>query len=284
MKRNRMTYMLISALLLLPLLIILQSAAVGQERGETIKKGNFSLKRSEPPQFLVTGVALDKLSKARFENMALVNQGLAGQFGRTYSLFNENDSSQASVSAAVYENPAAAEDAVLELLNSTSAVFKPGTKSGAVIGTHSWYLESRNGSGTVVFTHDNALFQVFSSDYDLAENKARDIDEDLSRGTNGIRLGTKVILPEVTNVKMPGDLSVKKQSRLNIEGRDPQSMKVMYSVSARGGQVITTDKHDEVIFIPGAEGESELIIYMVNDESVVSPAFIKKMTVGRENK
>lgn len=269
-------------LALLLVFMVFYDVPSGQQSGERVEKGQYSLRRAATPEFLVTGVSLDDLSKARFSNMNKITEGLAGQFGRVRNLFDRKSKKQVKITVAVYGSVNEAEDAALDLLNSVSAVMKTGSQSGDVIGTHSWYLKSPDGSETIVFIHNNSLFQLFSSDYNLAESSARLIVDDLTRGTNGIRLGKQVILPEITDVKFPERLEGMREISLILEGQDPYQQKISFAVSASRGQLLETKKSGEKIYIPYEAGSVELKIYAINEMNVVSQVYIKKIEVEKE--
>jgi len=272
--------------LLIYLLVFLFSAAgpvFSLESGEEVNKGLYKLNRAPVPGLLVTGIAMGKLSNANFPGMKIMHESLNGKFGRFYTLFNPETKRQVKISAAVYGNVAGAEDAALEFLNTVSGVFKTGSQSGQTIGTHSWFLVSPGGSGAVVFVYNNSLFQVFSSDYSHAENRARQIAEDLRSGQNGIQLGKQVLLPRVTNVKLPGTLKKGIREEMVVEGKDPGKRALDFFVSPSAGQVVTTAQRTVKAYNPGRPGTDELKIYAINDLNVVSEVYVKKVEI-KENK
>ena len=272
--------------LLIYLLVFLFSAAgsvFSLESGEEVNKGLYKLNRAPVPGLLVTGIAMGKLSNANFPGMKIMHESLNGKFGRFYTLFNPETKRQVKISAAVYGNVAGAEDAALEFLNTVSGVFKTGSQSGQTIGTHSWFLVSPGGSGAVVFVYNNSLFQVFSSDYSHAENRARQIVEDLRSGQSGIQLGKQVLLPRVTNVKLPGTIKKGIREDIVVEGKDPEKRALDFFVSPSAGQVVTTAQRTVKAYNPGRLGTDELKIYAINDLNVVSEVYVKKVEI-KENK
>jgi len=273
---------LAGALAFLLVFVIFCFVSSAQQEGKKAEKGQYFLKRTAAPEFLVTGVNLNDLSEARFSTMNKVTESLAAQFGRVRTLFDKKNKKQVKITVAVYGSVKDAEDAALELLNSVSAVMKPGSASGNVIGTHSWYLKSPNASGAVVFIYNNSLFQMFSSDYNLAEISASSIVDDLSKGVNGVRLGRKVKLPSINDVVISEKLQKNKKAPLVMKASDPSKQKLSFAVSASKGQLVDTGKRNEKIFIPSESGASELKIYAINEANVVSPAFVKKLTVQEQ--
>lgn len=271
--------LLIGLLALLLIFAIYYAVFACQQPGERIKKGQYFLRRAAMPEFLVTGISLDDLSNVRFSNMDKITEGLAGRFGRVQTLFDKKSKKQVKITVAVYSSVNEAEDAALELLNSVSAVLKLGSQSGRVIGTHSWYLKSPNGSGIVIFIHNNSLFQLFSSDYDMAERSARSIVGDLTKGVNGITLGKKVQIPKITDVVIPKDVRQNERASLNIRALDPSKKRLSFLVLASKGKLLDTDKGNEKIYIPSESGTDELKIYTINELNVVSQVFVKKLTV-----
>jgi len=269
----------IGSLALLPVFFISYPVSAVRQPAKRVEKGQYFLIRAATPEFLVAGVSLDDLSKARFSNMDKITEGPAGQFGRVRTLFDKKSKKQVKITVAVYSKVDEAEDAVLDLLNSVSAVLKSGSKSGDVIGTHSWYLKSPDGSGIVVFIHNNSLFQLFSSDYNLAERSARSIVGDLIEGANGITLGKKVRIPKITKVVIPEDVRRNKKALLNIKALDPSRQRLTFVVSASKGQLLDTEKGDEKIYIPSESGTDELWVYAINEANVVSRVFVQKLTV-----
>ncbi|MFX0201682.1 MAG: hypothetical protein ACFFCW_36675 [Candidatus Hodarchaeota archaeon] len=260
--------------------VIFYAVSASQQPSERVKKGQYFLRRAPKPQFLVTGVSLDDLSKARFPNMYKVTERLAGPFGRTRTLFDKKSQEQVEITVAVYGSVDEAEDATLDLLNSVSAVLRPGNQWGGVIGTHSWYLRSPNGSGAVVFIHNNSLFQLSSPDYNLAERSARSIVGDLIKGVNGVTLGKKVQIPKITDVVVPKDVRKNEKASLNVRALDPSQSKLSFVVTASKGQVLDTDKTNEKIYISTEFGTDELKVYTINEANVVSQVFVKGLTVA----
>jgi hypothetical protein len=281
MNRNFQIRLLFSVLSFLLVFIILALPLISKCNEEKVKIGLYSFSRAPTPKYLVTGVNLPELSKARFRTMDRVDVGLKGRWGRSFTLFQKEEKKQVKITVAVYGSVAEAEDSVLDLLNDTSAVLKPGSKSGDVIGTHSWYLTSHSGSGTVVFTYDNSLFQLFASDYSLAERSAREIVNDLKLGRNGIKLGKLVALPKITDVKVPSELKTGKERTLIIKGRDPHQQKLSFVALASKGQLLETKKRGEKMYIPQKIGTDELRIYAINEMNVISQVYIKKIEIEK---
>lgn len=279
MIRKSRIHLLIRPSALLLVLVIFYAVYADQQPGERIEKGQYFLRRAPTPEFLVTGVSLNDLSKARFSNMNKITEGLAGQFGRVRTLFDKKSKEQVKITVAVYGSVNEAEDAALELLNSVSAIMKSGSRSAGVIGTHSWYLKSQDGSGTVVFVYDNALFQLFSSVYGLAERSALAIVGDLYKATNGIMLGKKVQTPTISDVIIPETVQKIKGVSLNVKAVDPSQQRLSFVVIASQGQLLDTDVVNEKIYIPSRLGVDELKVYTINEANVVSRVFVKKLTV-----
>ena len=284
MKKNLLPRLLVLGLRSLMISVALVTVVLSQESPEKIEKGAYSLRRAATPEYFVTGVALGELSRARFENMSRVDVALRGKWGRCLTLFRKKTTEQVKITTAVYGSVSEAENSVLDLLNDMSAVFKPGTRSGDVIGTHSWYLTSPDGGGTIVFVYNNSLFQLFSTNYSLAERSARSIVDDLAQGRNGIRLGKKVVLPKVTQAKLPARLEKGKEGSLILEGEDPYRQKLSFAVSASTGQLLDTQRRGEKIYIPHEAGSDELRVYAINELNVVSELYVKKLEVEREEK
>ena len=281
MNRNLQIRFLFSVLRFLLVFIILALSLISKYNEEKVKRGLYSLSRAPTPEYLVTGVNLPELSKARFRTMDKVDLGLKGRWGRSFTLLQKEEKKQVKITVAVYGSVAEAEDSVLDLLNDTSAVLKPGSKSGDVIGTHSWYLASPSGSGTVVFTYDNSLFQLFASDYSLAERSARKIVNDLTLGRNGIKLGKFVALPKITDVRVPSELKRGIERTLVIKGWDLHQQKLSFVALASKGQLLETKKKGEKMFVPQEIGTDELRIYAINEMNVVSKVYIKKIEVEK---
>lgn len=271
--------LLIGLLALLLVFVIIYADSAGQQAGERIEKGKYFLQRAATPEFLVTGVSLDDLTKARFPNMYKVTERLAGPLGRTRTLFDKKSREQVEITVAVYGSVNEAEDVALGLLNSVSVVLRPGSQSGGVIGTHSWYLRSPNGSGAVVFIHNNSLFQLFSPDYNLAERSAQSIVSDLTEGVNGVILGKKVQIPKITSVVIPKDVRRNVKASINIKAFDPSRHRLSFVILASKGQLLDTNKGEEKIYIPSKSGTDELKVYTINELNVVSRVFIKKLTI-----
>lgn len=253
-----------------------------QEPGEEVQKGSYSLKRIPAPDYLVTGVRLSELSEATFGKISKVDTGLSGKWGRSFTLFQKEDKKQIRITVAVYPSVTEAENSVLELLNEASVIMKPGSRSGGIIGTHSWYLISPSGSGTIVFTYYNSLFQLFSSDYGFAERSAQSIVNDLGRGINGILLGKKVLSPILTDVEIPSKVVKGEQVPLLLKARDPSLQKLSFVVSASRGRLLETKTHEERMYIPAEAGSDELRAYAVNEANVISELFVKKVEVEKE--
>lgn len=280
MNRKVRIQLLTGPLAILLVFMIFYAVSAGQQPGERVEKGQYFLRRAATPEFLVTRVSLDDLSKARFSNMDKITEGLAGQFGRVRTLFDKKSKKQVKITVAVYGSVNEAEDAALELLNSVSIVMKSGSQSGGVIGTHSWYLKSPDGSGIVAFIHNNSLFQLFSSDYNLAERSARSIVGDLTEGVNGITLGKKVQIPKITDVVIPENVRKNEKAPLKMKTLDPSRQKLSFVVSASKGQLLDTDIRNEKIYIHSESGTDELKVYAINEANVVSQVFVKKLTVA----
>lgn len=279
MNRKKYIILLTGMLTFLLISVIFCFGSSAQQVGEKIEKGHYSIQRTDTPDFLVIGVNLNTLSKTHFSSMAKVSESLIGPFGRTRTLFDKKSRKQIKLSVAVFGSVKDAEDTILELLNSISVVMKPGSASGKVIGTHSWYLKSPNSSGTVVFIYKNSVFQLFSPDYNLAEISANSIVDDLGKGVNGIRLGRKVKLPNINDIVVSEKPIKNKETTLTVKASDPSGQNLLFIVSASNGQIQDTDKPDKRVFIPSESGENELKIYAINEENVVSRIFVKKLTV-----
>lgn len=267
---------------LLVFLLMVAGPVFSQESGEEVDKGLYKLNRAPAPGHFVTGVAMEKLSNANFPGMIIMHESLDGKFGRSYSLFNRETKRQVKMSAAVYRNVAEAENAALEFLNTVSGVFKTGSQSGQTIGTHSWFLVSPRGGGAVVFVHNNSLFHVFSPDYAHAENRALQIVEDLRGGKNGVRLGKQVMLPRVTNVKLPGTVKKGIREEIVVEGEDPEERALDFFVSTTAGQVAATAQRTVKSYNAARPGTDELKIYAINDLNVVSEVYIKKVEIKED--
>jgi len=264
---------------LLVFLLMVAGPVFSQKLGEEVDKGLYKLNRAPIPVYFVTGVAMEKLSSANFPGMKIMHESLNGKFGRFYSLFNTETKRQVKMSAAVYRNVAEAENAALEFLNTVSGVFKTGSKSGQTIGTHSWFMVSPGGSGAVVFVYNNSLFYVFSPDCAHAEDRARQIVEDLRGGENGIRLGKQVLLPRVTNVKLPGTVKKGIQEEISVEGKDPEKRALDFFVSTSAGQVEATAQRTVKAYKADRLGTVEFKIYAINDLNVVSEVYVKKVEI-----
>lgn len=281
MNRNRAFLSLIASFLAAFLGTV---PAWGQQPGERIRSGAYSLQRAPAPENFVIGIVLPELANAHFPAMAKVDTGLSGRWGRYLTLFQEKEKKQVRVTVAVYGRVAEAEDAVLDLLNETSDVLKPGSRSGGVIGTHSWYLLSPRNAGTVVLTYNNSLVQVFSSDYSLAERSARAMITDLRRGTNGVRLGKQVLLPRVTGAEFLGRITERKEVALTFSGQDPYQQKLSFVASAATGQFREILRDSERIYVPPQAGTDEVRIYAINEMAVVSQVYVQKIEVEREKR
>jgi hypothetical protein len=270
------------SLSLLIVILLVVGPVFGQEAGEELAVGVYKLNRAPAPVHFVTGVALKKLSHANFPGMALLHQSLNGKFGRIYSLFNPATKRQVKISAAVYGNVVEAENAALEFLNTMSGLFKTGSQSGPTIGTHSWFMVSPTGSGSIVFVHNNSLFYVNSPDYSNAESSALQILKDLQTGKNGIQLGRQVLLPKITNVKLPDKIKRGIQKEIVMEGEDPGKRKLDYFVSTSTGQVGTTVKPGVKMYNTERAGADELKVYAINDLNVVSEVYVKKVEIEED--
>lgn len=279
MNKNTQSRRLFWGLMFMTIIILHAFPLFSKAEEEKITKGLYSLRRAPTPKYIVTGVFLPDLVKARFKKMIKVDVGFKGRWGRSYTLFRKEENKQVKITVAVYSSVAEAEDAVLDLLNDISAVLRPRSKSGDFIGTHSWYLDSPSGSGTVVFTYDNSLFQLFSSDYNLAERSAQSIVSDLTEGVNGVTLGKKVQIPKITSVVIPKDVRRNVKASINIKASDPSRHRLSFVILASKGQLLDTDKGEEKIYIPSKSGTDELKVYTINELNVVSRVFIKKLTV-----
>lgn len=271
--------LLIGPFALLLFLMIFYVVSFGQTSGERIEIGQYSLKRASTPEFLVTGLNLNDLSRIHFSNMNKLTEGLAAQFGRVRTLFDKKTKKQVKITVAVYSSVNEAENMALELLNSISAVMKEGSQSGNVIGTHSWYLKSPNRAGTVLFIYNNSLFQLFSSDYNLVEKSALAIVNDLTKGVNGITLGKKVQLPKISDVILSKTVRKNEKVSLNITAFSPSQQRLSYVVLSSKGQILDSDKRAEKSYIPFESGTDELKIYAINEVNVVSQVFVKKLII-----
>jgi len=271
--------LLIGPFALLLFLMIFYVVSFGQTSGERIEIGQYSLKRASTPEFLVTGLNLNDLSRIHFSNMNKLTEGLAAQFGRVRTLFDKKTKKQVKITVAVYSSVNEAENMALELLNSISAVMKEGSQSGNVIGTHSWYLKSPNRAGTVLFIYNNSLFQLFSSDYNLVEKSALAIVNDLTKGVNGITLGKKVQLPKISDVILSKTVRKNEKVSLNITAFSPSQQRLSYVVLSSKGQILDSDKRAEKSYIPIESGTDELKIYAINEVNVVSQVFVKKLII-----
>lgn len=271
--------LLIGPFALLLFLMIFYVVSFGQTSGERIEIGQYSLKRASTPEFLVTGLNLNDLSRIHFSNMNKLTEGLAAQFGRVRTLFDKKTKKQVKITVAVYSSVNEAENMALELLNSISAVMKEGSQSGNVIGTHSWYLKSPNRAGTVLFIYNNSLFQLFSSDYNLAEKSALAIVNDLTKGVNGITLGKKVQLPKISDVILSKTVRKNEKASLNITAFSPSQQRLSYVVLSSKGQILDSDKRAEKSYIPIESGTDELKIYAINEVNVVSQVFVKELII-----
>ncbi len=267
------------------LLVLFLSApgpAFGQKAGEEVDMGVYKLNRAPVPEHFVTGIEMKQMSRINFPGMNITHESLNGKFGRLYSLYNLETKRQVDISTAVYGDVPSAENAALEFLNTMSGVFNAGSQSGQTIGTHSWFLVSPDGSGTVVFVHDNSLFQVFSSDYSYAENRAKQIVDDLRAGKNGIRLGKQVILPRITDVKLPGTVKKGVQEEIVVEGEDMEKRRLEFFVSTTAGRVNATAKRAVKMYNTERPGTDELKIYAINDLNVVSEVYTKKVEIKED--
>ncbi len=244
----------------------------------------YSLQRAPVPEYFVTGVILPEVANAHFPTMEKVDAGLSGRWGRYLTMFQRKDKKQVRITVAVYGSVAEAEDSALDLLNETSDILKPGSRSGGAIGTHSWYLVSPRNSGAVVLTYNNCLLQLFSSDYNLAERSARAIVADLKRGTNGVRLGKQVLLPRVTGADFPGRITERKEVALTFRGQDPYRQKLSFVASAATGQFREILRDGERIYVPPQAGTDEVRIYAINEMAVVSQVYVQKIEVEREKR
>jgi hypothetical protein len=263
-------------------LLIVAGPVFSQEPGEEVDNGLYKLNRAPTPVYFVTGVAVEKLSSANLPGMKIMHKSLNGKFGRFYSLFNMKTKRQVKMSVAVYRNVAEAENAALEFLNTVSGVFKTGSQSGQMIGTHSWFLDSSGGSGAVVFVYNNSLFYIFSSDYTQAEDRAGQIVQDLRSGKNGIRLGKQVLLPAVTNVKLPKTVKKGVREEIGVEGNDPEKRALDFFVATPAGQVEATSLRTVKAYKADRMGTVELKIYAINDLNVVSEVYVKKVEIKGE--
>jgi len=281
MNKHFTTRITIISIILFLISMILIVPVVSEEQWKIVRKGLYYLQKSSAPEYFITGVSVPELVKAHFEGMNKVDERLVGKWGRSLTLFRKKDKKQVKITVAVYENVAEAEDSVLELLNTVSTIFKSGSKSGGVIGTHSWYLASPEGRGTLIFTYNNSLFQLFSTDYRFAEKIARSIVVDLTHGTNGIRLGKQVFPPKVMDVRFPEKLKVRKEAPLIFEGQDPSHQQLSFVVSSSKGQLFETKKIGEKVYLPTEAGADELRIYVINEMNVVSPLYIKKLEIEK---
>ncbi len=268
-----------SFIILIMVLAVAQSQHLTGEEQKIARLGNFSLRRAAAPEHVVTGVILPELKEARLTDLKNVDKGVIGKWGCYLTLFDQAGKRQVRIAAAVYESVKEAEDMALQLLNDTSVSLTPGSKSAGVIGTHSWYLISPPNVGTIIFIYNNSLFQVSSSDYEFAENSAKSIVEDLSRGVNGIRLGKKVALPEITGIEMQGKLKKGETIALNLAGRDPANLKLSFTASAASGQVLPGASAVEKKFIIRESGTDRLEIYAVNEMCVVSKVLLKNIKI-----
>jgi hypothetical protein len=150
--------------------------------------GLYSLFRAPEPKRYVADVKVKELTQVHFPGMTMLRQTPNGKFGMTYSLFNRETKQQVLLSTAVYADVKEAEDMALEYLNTVSGVLKPGSPSGPVIGTHSWFHVATDRGGVIVFVYRNTLFKLFSPDYTQTEKRAIQILKDLKAGHNCIRL------------------------------------------------------------------------------------------------
>jgi hypothetical protein len=166
----------------------------GQREEKKIERGPYFLLRAPSPEYRVANVNLDIMSEELFPGMSKITEGPFDKGGRTQTLFDKKRKTEVKIATAVYADVSAAEDAALDLLNSVSSILKPGSARAGQIGMHSWYMTSPDGSGTVVFVYNNALFSVFSSNYNLAEKSAQTIVTYLKEGRDGVTLGRR---PEI---------------------------------------------------------------------------------------
>ncbi len=191
MMRTSTGQLTVIAVILLLTFTVFSGDSEGQQEGEKIERGQYFLGRAPSPEYSVAKVNLDVLSRARFPEMKKITEGPVGESGRVQTLFDKRSGKQIRIAVTVYDSVSLAEDAALDLLNSISAILKPGSEPADVIGTHSWYMKSANGSGTIVFVYNNSVFQLSSPDYNFADINARAIVADLKEGRNGITLGRR---------------------------------------------------------------------------------------------
>lgn len=253
---------------------LLSSAVFGAQPADKLEKGSYFLFKSDPPEYLVTGIDLAQFSRIHFPDMQKISSGLAGgKWGRYYLLQQKTNNKQLKITAAVYSTTSIAENSVLDLLNDTSVVLKPGSQNGKAIGTHSWHFVSPSGSEIIVFTYANALFQIFSTNISLAESAAILIAEDLNRGGNGIRLGAKVFLPEVTNVTFTKDITPGITGLLHLIGKSEVNEELSFFVTAERGQILQTTMNKEKMYVSTGPGVDKLVVYAISNMCVVSKAF-----------
>lgn len=281
MKEKGRSARFLRRLIAIALLIAAAGETKAQQAGETVARGPYSLSRAEAPARLVAGIALPELTRVHFSGMSTTQIRLRGRWGRAQTLFRPEDRSQVRITVAVYGSVTEAEDSALALLEDTSAMLQTGSHGGGVIGTHSWYLRSPEGSGTVVFIAGNSLFQLFSSSYEMAEAGARSILVDLERGTNGVRLGQRVSRPVIDGVSFRSRLEAGAEVQMTIEASDPNGREIAVFGSSVAGQLLETPDSREKIFIPQAR-DGDIQLYVVNDLNVVSPVFIQSVELGRE--
>jgi hypothetical protein len=157
---------------------------------------------------------------------------------------------------------------------------QPGSQSGILIGTHSWYLLSPDGSGSVIIIYNNSLFQLFASDYNLAESSARSIVNDLTEGINGVVLGKEVKVPKISDVVMPDNIWKNEKFSLKVKASDPFERKLSFIVLSSKGQLVETDKPNKKFYLPHESGSDELKVYTINEANVVSSVFVKKVNIA----
>lgn len=275
--RMLFSIVIVLAMILTVPVCLLADASSGAE----VRKGAYSIHRAPVPEAFVAGIDHTEMIKAHLGEMKKIDEGLKGHEGRYVTLFQEKDKKEVRITVAVYGSTEEAEDSALEVLNDTSALLQPGSKSGGTIGTHSWYLVSPNGSGSIVFTYNNALLQVFSSNYQLAERSAQAIAVDLSRGSNGVKLAAQVLLPKVVRVDIPLRVEKKKEVALTLSGLDPYNQKLSFVVMSSKGQVLSEQTPGKKLYIPTESGSDNLRIYAIDELNVVSEVYVKEIEVEK---
>lgn len=153
-----------------------------------LKKNLYFLERNADQRQLITNINTRALLSHHLDQYEFYREDKIDVYTFRFVFFSPGKKHKVEVSVGIYPAIPQAEESVLDILNSTSAIHKPGALRGDSLGNSCWYYKNTAGPVTITFIRKNVIVRVFSDDLATAESISRKIDADILSGKNSIEL------------------------------------------------------------------------------------------------